>query len=154
MSHTLLKPQTIPRAEAIDLLRAKLMELADEDTSICKLAAEKGIFCYGFHRFSDGELRERFSWIDRCAGHPTRAKLEDLANRWQIARQDVTQLRTSCDVQQREQDACGGWNDFSNEDLARFFFELTKRTVVVVTPTLIDIYANVSKMATNRQPIA
>jgi len=132
MSRTLPKPQDITRAEAIDLLRAELMKLADEDNSVCKVAAEKGIFCHGLQRYGDAELRKRFAWIDRRAGHPTRPELEELANRWQLARQDVTQLPMACDVQQLEHDACGGWNDFSNEDLSRFYFELTKRSVEVV----------------------
>jgi hypothetical protein len=48
-----------------------------------------------------------------------------------MARQDVLEVPTSCDVQQLEHDACGGWEDFSNDDLAGFLRDLTGREVVV-----------------------
>ena len=131
MSRTLPKTETITRVDAIALLRDQLRQLADDDSSICKVAAEKGIFCQGFRRFSDAELQGRFGWIYRKRPGITRADLEELANRWQLARQDVMALPTACDVQRLERDACHGWDDFSNDELARFCLELTGSKVIV-----------------------
>ena len=81
--------ETIAREDAVNLLRAELLKLVDDESSICKVAAEKGIFCKGFQRYSDFELRKRYRWIARKDRRYTREEIEDLANRWQLARQDV-----------------------------------------------------------------
>ncbi|MGH9422379.1 MAG: hypothetical protein ACRD3J_20550 [Thermoanaerobaculia bacterium] len=125
------KPKTISRTGAIDMLRAQLVKLAGDDVSICKIAAEKNIFCRGLHRHSDVELRRKFDWINAKNPRMPRAGMEDVVDRWQLARQEVDQLPTACDVQQLEHDGCNGWDDFSNEDLSRFCLELTGRNVVV-----------------------
>lgn len=130
MQRTSTKPVHVTRAELIVLLRDQLALLADEESSICKVAAEKGIFCQGFHRYSNEDMKRRYEWIQRKRPGGTRADLEEVANRWQLARQEVTGLPTSCDVQQIERDACRGWDDFTSDDLSRFYFELTGRTVV------------------------
>ncbi|HXH42037.1 MAG TPA: hypothetical protein VNN08_25660 [Thermoanaerobaculia bacterium] len=124
-------PETLTRSGAIDLLRAELMKLAGDDASICKIAAEKNIFCRGLHRHSDAELRRQFPWISAKNPRMPRAEMEDLLDRWQLARQEVDQLPTACDVQQREHDGCRGWDDFSDEELSRFCLELAGRKVVV-----------------------
>ena len=131
MSRILPKQEAIPRTEMIALLRAELVKLTDEENSICKVAAERGIFCKGFHRNSDGGLRRCYSWLDKRRPGMSREELEDLANRWQLARQIVDDLPLACDVQQKEQDSCRGWDDFSNEDLSKFFTELTGRSLIV-----------------------
>jgi hypothetical protein len=123
--------QTLTRDAVIDLLRGELLKLTDDDSSVCKVAAERGLFCQGFHRLSDGGLRRRYSWLDRHAPGASREELEALANSWQLARQEVTQMPLACDVQQYERDSCGGWDDFSNDELSRFYFELTGRTAVI-----------------------
>lgn len=125
------KPETLSRDGAIDVLRAELLKLAGDDVSICKIAAEKNIFCRGLHRHSDIELRRRFAWINARNPRMPRAEMEELVDRWQLARQEVDDLPTACDVQQLEHDGCSGWDDFSNEDLSRFCLELTGRKVVV-----------------------
>ena len=125
------KPETIAREEAVKLLRTELLKLVDDENSICKVAAEKGIFCNGFKRYSDFELRKRYRWIARKDRRYTREEIEDLANRWQLARQDVDELPLACDVQQHEHDACRGWDDFSNEELAKSLGQLTGRVVAV-----------------------
>ena len=125
------KSKTISRGGAIDILRAQLVKLAGDDVSICKIAAEKNIFCRGLHRHSDVELRRRFDWINARNPRMPRAEMEAVVDRWQLARQEVDQLPTACDVQQLEHDGCNGWDDFSNEDLSRFCLELTGRSVVV-----------------------
>lgn len=125
------KSKTISRGGAIDILRAQLVKLAGDDVSICKIAAEKNIFCRGLHRHSDVELRRRFDWINARNPRMPRAEMEAVVDRWQLARQEVDQLPTACDVQQLEHDGCNGWDDFSNEDLSRYCLELTGRSVVV-----------------------
>jgi hypothetical protein len=121
----------VSRPSLIVALRSELANRANGEMSICRLAAQTGIFCKGFRRYTDAELRERYAWISEKNADASRAELEEIADRWQMARQDVTGVSTSCDVQQLEHDACGGWDDFSNVDLARFLFELTGRKVEV-----------------------
>jgi hypothetical protein len=123
--------EAVPRGEAINILRGELLKITDDENSICKVASERGIFCHGFQRNSDGGLRRCYAWLDKRRPGMTRAELEDLANTWQLARQEVDQLPLACDVQQKEHDSCGGWDDFSNEDLSRFYNELTGHTLVV-----------------------
>jgi hypothetical protein len=110
--------ETIAREEAIQTLRAEFLKLVDDENSICKVAAERGIFCKGFQRYSDFEIRKRYRWIARKDRRYTREEIEDLANRWQIARQDVD-------------DSCRGWDDFSNEELAKAVGQMTGRNVSV-----------------------
>ncbi|MEO8033194.1 MAG: hypothetical protein ABI837_02095 [Acidobacteriota bacterium] len=130
-------PQPDPQSDAmsreslIGALRAELVSRAD-GRSICTMAAEKGIFCGGFKRFTDAELRERFGWIACKRPNASRADIENIADGWQLARQDVLEVETACDVQSKEHDLCNGWDDFSNEDLAGFYQELTGHEVRVV----------------------
>lgn len=128
------QPDFLSRPALIVALRNELSRRASGEMSICKLAAEKGIFCKGFHRYSGEELKSRFSWIAAKNPDASREELEELADRWQMARQDVVGTITSCDTQQLEHDMCGGWEDFSNEELAGFLTELTGRKVSV-SPT-------------------
>lgn len=131
MSRIELKTETISRVGAIDVLRSELLKLAGDDVSICKLAAEKNIFCRGFRRHSDIGLRRRFDWINARNPRMPRVEMEEVVDRWQLARQEVAQLPTACDVEQLEHDGCRGWDDFSNEELSRFCLELTGRNVLV-----------------------
>lgn len=117
--------QDARRAELIDLLRGKLLELVSGENSICKAVAERGIFCRGFLRFGDAELRQHLAWIDRQLDDHSREELEDVADRWQLARQEVRQLPLACDVQQIEHDVCHGWDEFTNGELSRFLLELS-----------------------------
>ena len=125
------KPELISRPSLIAALREELGRRARGEMSICRLAATTGVFCKGFRRYSDEELRERYGWIAKKNPEATRPELEELADRWQLARQDVLGALTACDVQQLEHDSCGGWDDFTNDDLARFLRELTGRTVTI-----------------------
>ena len=121
----------VSRPSLIVALRNELARRANGEMSICKLAAQTGVFCKGFRRYSDAELREHYSWIARKNPEASRAELEETADRWQTARQDVIGAATACDVQQLEHDACGGWDDFTNEELSRFLLDLTGRKVEV-----------------------
>jgi hypothetical protein len=132
MSRTQTKPESVPRTEAIALLRAELLKHTDSETSACAFAAERGIFCRGFAQYGDGELKRKYNWITRRRPDMTRGELEEIGNRWQLARQEVSGLPLACDVQQTERDMCNGWDDFSNADLARFYNELTGNNIVVV----------------------
>ena len=116
--------QFISRSDLIVALRDELSRRAG-DMSICKLAAQTGVFCKGFRRYSDAELKEHYAWISKRNPNASREELEEIADRWQLAREDVLGAKTSCDVQQLEHDSCGGWDDFSDEDLAKFLRELT-----------------------------
>ena len=131
MARTQPREDAITRLEMVQLLRSELVKLTDSETSICRAAADRGIFCHGFNRFGSGELRRRFSWLGERARSLPREELEEIANRWQLARQDVCNLSIACDVQQKEHDTCRGWDDFSNADLAKFYFEITGKSVIV-----------------------
>jgi hypothetical protein len=124
-------PETQSRESIIGALRTELARRANGEMSICKLAAQNGIFCKGFDRYSDNELKRRFGWIVKRAPGATRQELEDVADRWQLARQDVDGVATACDVQQLEHDMCRGWDDFSNEQLSGFLLELAGPSVAV-----------------------
>lgn len=124
--------QTVPRQDAIARLRKELLRFTDEENSVCKVAAERGIFCDGFHRYSDAELRKRYDWIADRRPNLNREELETIANDWQLAQQEVFELPIACDVQQRVHDTCRGWNDFTNEQLARFYQQLTGEEISIV----------------------
>ena len=121
----------ITRAEAIQGLRLTYARRLDSETSLCRYAGDHNVFCGGFKQFSDLELRSRFSWITDKESAMSRETLEELINRWQLARQEVNGLPLACDVQQREHDSCNGWTDFSNDDLSKFYAEVFKLEVEI-----------------------
>jgi hypothetical protein len=120
---------SITRDEAIARLRQALTRFTDEETCMCKAAGDRGMFCNGFRRFTDGELRDRYWWIVRKRPNVTRAELEALANDWQLAQQDVQNLPTACDVQTKLHDTCRGWHDFTNEEIAQFYYDVAGERV-------------------------
>lgn len=124
-------PVTVTRSEAIDRIRQVLLEEVDEETSICKAAAKRGIFCRGFRRFGDAELRRRYNWIVRKRPDITREELEDIANDWQLAQQQVHDIGMACDVQTKVHDTCLGWDDFTNEQLTEFLTGMTGHEIRV-----------------------
>ena len=119
------------RGEAIARIREELVRMTDPEHSMCQVAAERGIFCNGFRRFSEKELRDRYWWIVRKRPNISRSELESVANEWQLARQDVNDATIACDVQAREHDTCGGWEDFSDADLETFYQQLTGEVATV-----------------------
>lgn len=119
------------RREAIDGIRRAVLELVDDDHSMCEVAERLGIFCRGFRQFTDEELDRRYRWITDKRGVEDRAELEDLANRWQLARQLVQDEKLSCDVQTREHDTCLGWDGFDNQTLAEYYAALYGEEVFV-----------------------
>ena len=54
-----------------------------------------------------------------------------IADRWQLARQEVRDKRIACDVQQEVMDMCRGWDSFSDEELTRFYFEMTGQQIAI-----------------------
>jgi hypothetical protein len=121
----------LTRQGAIDHIRESLENLTDAENSICKVSAEHGIFCRGFKRFTDTELRRRYGWIVRKRPDMSREDLEKIANDWQLAQQQVQDTSLACDVQTKLHDTCCGWDDFTNEELATFYAQVTGREVHV-----------------------
>ena len=130
-----MEPKTFTRSEAIALLRKKCVGLVDEDHSLCQVAARLRILCGGFSQWSGPELRRRYDWIAKPRPGIARRELEDLANRWQLARQFVRDEQLSCDVQMHEEQhrVCEGWAGHTDEDLARYCEELTREPCCVVS---------------------
>jgi hypothetical protein len=124
-------PNVLSRQELIAALRQELATRAD-GRSICAMAAEKGILCGGFRSFTDEQLRERFAWLVRRRPSMSRADLEGLGNAWQLGRQEYYGVLTACDVQRQEHDLCNGWDDFSDEELAGFYWELLGKAITVI----------------------
>ncbi len=125
-------PAQIDRNEAIDILRAAMLtRIGDSDMSACRCAAEQGVFCRGFARFSETELRQSYDWITRRSPSLTRNQLEGIADRWQLARQEVVEVPIACDMQQKSGDMCRGWSDFPNDKLSLFIKEMTGKSVIV-----------------------
>lgn len=122
----------ISRDEAIAELRRQFLMMTDDEHSMCSVAAERGIFCNGFARFSESDLRERYWWIVRKHPAMSRADLENLANLWQLAQQEVQEMPCACDVQTRLHDTCRGWHDFTNDELAMYYEQILGRPVRVV----------------------
>jgi len=132
--------ETISREVAIGRIRIKMIELCDTGKSACQVAAERNILCKGFKRDSDDELRQRYAPYVCGAETISRSDLERVANHWQLARQRTEEALVACDVQYRYYQVCRGWNDFSNEELSDFCFELTgARPKVIGKITLANI---------------
>jgi hypothetical protein len=123
------------REEAIARLRARLIVLADGEQSVCRMAAEHGIFCRGFSRFGDAEFHRRWR---RALGHSThlnRPQLERLADVWVLSEQVRTGMRLACDLPRGSGQPCRGWDEFGNGEIERFCLELLERVVAVVDAT-------------------
>ena len=123
--------RVVSRAWAIRSLREFLLTLTDEDHSMCRVANDRGIFCQGFRKLDDAGLRKHFAGIVERRPGVNRWQLEALGNQWELARQTVNRLPLACDVEQKEHETCGGWDDLGNEDLARYCGELLGLDVVV-----------------------
>ena len=107
----------ITRERAIEDVRRKLLTLVDDEHSMCEVATRLGVFCQGFRQWKTGELRSRYGWIVRNRPAVRRAELEDLANRWQLARQRVLGLPLCCDIQAdpcETHRTCSSWEGFAD----------------------------------------
>jgi len=120
------------RPEAIDRLRAALIPMCEPDRSMCEVAAQKGIFCRGFRRWHDAEFHRRWKPALGTSTHLDRAQMEQLADLWQLSEQVRCSVAFACDASVLHPGACRGWNEFSNESLARFCADLLGFSVVVI----------------------
>lgn len=127
----------LTRDQAINAIRAKLLTLVDDEHSMCEVSSRLGIYCGGFSQWSSGELREKHNWIVQNRPAVKRPELEDLANRWQLARQYVLGTLISCDTQADEHEqhhTCHGWKQFTDEQLAGFHREILGEELEIVAP--------------------
>lgn len=118
--------RTLTRSDTIAAIRAVLLEQVDDESSVCRVAAREGIFCRGFARWGDAELRRRFAWATSVWPGLDRERLEGLANRWQLSRQSLSKRRLPCDAAAKAPGTspCKGWNEFTDAELARFHRDL------------------------------
>ena len=135
-----MNERIVTRETAVARLRRKLITLQEEGKSTCQVAAEKQIFCHGFDRDTDEELRIRYlGTIEKAVERP-RAELEAHANAWQLQRQRQAGALLCCDVQFMCYETCRAWDDFSNEELADFSAELLGESIEVtgkITPAVL-----------------
>ena len=124
--------KTLRRSEAIEALRDVLLRMVDEQSSLCRVAAWRELFCHGFSQWSQAELERRFPTIAPRSTHFARAHQEQLVNDAQLHRQDVHARKLPCDVEHGCDAPCRGWQEFSDRDLARFHRELCGEKVRVV----------------------
>jgi hypothetical protein len=117
--------EKLSRPQAIEKMRQKLRKLTDQDHCVCAVVGELGIFCKGFKGLPEKELRQRYHWISRRRPNAPRELIEELANLYQLGRQEVTGAAISCDVETREHAGCDGWNTFNNQQLEEFYLALT-----------------------------
>lgn len=122
---------SMSRREAVEAIRRKILEMVDDEHSACQVAAERGILCHGFKQDTEEQLRERYDWLVKRKPDATREELEEMANRWQLARQVVRNVPLACDAQTSDRDSCGGWDDFDNETIARFYQEMLGEEITV-----------------------
>jgi hypothetical protein len=117
--------KTMTRQAAIADLRSALVAAAGEH-SICQVAKEKNLFCRGFDQWKLHELKQRYPQITRSRSRLSRPEMEELADRWQLARQFVRGESLACDVQMQEGQlrTCAAWEGFDDDELERFHLEL------------------------------
>jgi prophage tail gpP-like protein len=130
---------TITREAAVGRIRTKLIDMSEDGKSMCEIAAEKNVLCHGFHRDSADELRKRYAGKIPDAENLCRSDLEQRANEWQLKRQRKEGTLLCCDVQYMFYETCRGWDDFTNEDLARFCRELTGKDFAVKGPITLPV---------------
>ena len=146
-----LEPEVWTRAEAIVRLRSALLDLCGQGRSMCRVAAERGIFCRGFGRWPEREFRERWKLLIGVSTHLSRAQMERLADIWQLGEQLEHRVALICDAQTTSPGACRGWDEFSNADLTRFCAEILGRSVTVADSTFGVIrYDCISPVPRNR----
>ncbi len=114
------QPEPVSREELVERLRLALAELTDQETSICKAAAERGIFCRGFARYNDQQLRRKYDWIVRKRPGMTRADLEQVANDWQLAQQEPLISRSATSSQIRKCSLASALEQRRPSDSTRF----------------------------------
>lgn len=123
----LTKPGTgDSRQAAIARLRSALVPMAGNDRSLCRVAAERGIFCRGFRRWHVAEFDRRWRHAIGRSTHLSREQMERFADIWQLTEQLRQGVALACDAKPGPSSPCRGWDEFSDEDLARFCRELAE----------------------------
>jgi hypothetical protein len=115
---------TTTRQRCIDALRRRLTQIAGPDASLCRVASERGIFCRGFRRWHIAEFDRRWRGAIGRSTHLSRAQMERFADLWQLTEQVCRGASLACDAAGAIGSPCRGWDEFSDEDLARFCREL------------------------------
>lgn len=130
-----MRPEVLTREEACARLSRRLATLIGPGKSVCRFAAEENVLCRGLAHFTDQQLRTRYGFLGD--EETPREELERRADRWQVARCEIENARTACDVQERFLETCRGWNEFTNQELARFCREICGDRVVVIGHRLV-----------------
>lgn len=120
----------IRRAAAIARLREVLARMTRAGECTCRVAADRHVFCHGFRRDTQTDLRMRYAHTIDVTGK--RGAVEERANEYHLRRTAEEGAELACDVQQRYYETCRGWDEFSNDQLARFCFELLGQRVKVI----------------------
>lgn len=120
----------IARAAAITRLRDALAKMSESGQCTCRVAADHNIFCQGFAQDTKTELRMRYAHEVDVTGR--RDAIEERANEYQLRRTQEEGAELACDVQQRYYETCRGWDEFTNDQLAQFCFELLGDRVKVI----------------------
>ncbi len=126
------------RSQAIADLRRELLKFVDQEHSLCLVAAQRGIFCNGFGRWSTAELERRLPCRTPAEGEPKRADVVRRANHWLSGLQDVHAGRLPCDVLQDHRSLCAGWEEFFESELAIYYREMCGEDVRVVPDALLE----------------
>lgn len=124
--------RNLTRKQTIEALGKWYQQFVDDDHSLCEVAGRFGFFCGGCAQWTLKQLKQRYDWIANKRPDITRKELEELANAWQLARQQLHGVPLPCDSQVIERDTCTGWDEWSNADLARFYAEIEGETIEVV----------------------
>ena len=122
---------TISRDTAVRRIRERLIAWSEPGKSMCQIAAEKKVFCRGFDRESEDALRWRYAEKVPVTPYVPIQEVKARVNTWQLERQMEEDARICCDVQYRFYETCRAFDDFSNEELAQFCFELTGERVTI-----------------------
>ena len=118
------------REETIRTLRSRLTRLAGPDESLCRVAAERGIFCRGFRRWQVAEFHRRWRPAIGVSTHLSRAQMERYADLGQLTEQLCRGVPLACDANRGDDEApCRGWDEFSDVELARFCRELDRQAM-------------------------
>ncbi len=124
--------QVWARDDAIRHLRESLLKLTDDEHSMCQIAADKGVFCRGFRRWSNADFHRKWKAAIGVSTFLTRDQMERFANFWQLTEQIRLRVCFACDAETLSHGACRGWDEFGNDQLARYCADVLGVSVQVV----------------------
>ena len=124
-----IRPDGIPtsREETIRHLRPRLLELCGDERSMCRVAAERGLFCRGFRRWHDREFHQRIKPSLGVSTHLNRLQMETLADLWLLSEQLRLDVGLACDAATLGEGFCRGWDELSDRELRDACLELQGR---------------------------